>query len=289
MKIRLGTRKSALALAQAGMLRERLMAANPGLEVEMVHITTSGDKFLDMPLTEIGGKGLFTKEIEEGLLDGSIDIAVHSAKDMQTVLPDGLIIGCMPEREDVRDVLIGAESVAALPKGAVFGSSSLRRSAQALALRPDLKVVPLRGNVPTRIAKVENGELGATLLALAGLKRLGLKTGTVLPISQFLPAVGQGALAIECRAGDTKILEVIKKLSHRETEIAVTCERAFLRAVDGSCRMPIAGYATVRNNTLTFEGLLIDADGKNPRRVKMEGAPADAAALGKEAGEKIKG
>jgi hydroxymethylbilane synthase len=152
-----------------------------------------------------------------------------------------------------------------------------------------LKVVPLRGNVPTRIAKVENGELGATLLALAGLKRLGLKTGTVLPISQFLPAVGQGALAIECRAGDTKILEVIKKLSHRETEIAVTCERAFLRAVDGSCRMPIAGYATVRNNTLTFEGLLIDADGKNPRRVKMEGAPADAAALGKEAGEKIKG
>jgi len=288
MKLRIGTRKSPLALAQADNIRRQLMSAWPGLEVELVHITTSGDMFIDQPLTDIGGKGLFTKEIEDALLDESIDLAVHSVKDMQTVLPDGLIIGCCPKREDTRDVLIGADSMAALPKGASFGTSSLRRSAQALIQRPDLKIVPIRGNVQTRIAKIEKQEIGATLLAMAGLHRLGLSLGTPLPISQFLPAVGQGALGIECRESDTKMLDLLKPLSHRETEIAVVCERAFLASVGGSCRMPIAGYATVENNTLSFEGLLVDPDGKNPKRVTMQGTAQEAAELGHTAGEKIK-
>jgi len=288
MKIRIGTRKSPLALAQADAIRRQMMSARPGLEVELVHITTSGDTFIDQPLTDIGGKGLFTKEIEDALLEGSIDLAVHSVKDMQTVLPEGLIIGCCPKREDVRDVLIGADSMAALPKGASFGTSSLRRSAQALIERPDLKIVPIRGNVQTRIAKIEKQEIGATLLAVAGLKRLGLSLGTPLPMSQFLPAVGQGALGIECRDGDTKMLDLLKPLSHRETEIAITCERAFLAAVGGSCRMPIAGYATVEDNTISFEGLLVDPDGKNPKRVAMKGPVEKAEDLGKTAGEKIK-
>jgi hydroxymethylbilane synthase len=286
--IRIGTRKSPLALAQAGMIREQLIAARPGLEIELVHITTSGDNFIDQPLAEIGGKGLFTKEIEDALLDGSIDIAAHSAKDMLTVLPNGLTIGCMPEREDVRDVLIGAASFAELPKGTTFGTASLRRSAQALMQRPDLKIVSIRGNVQTRIDKVTRGEMGATLLALAGLKRLGLHIGTPLPVSDFLPAVGQGALGIECREGDTKILDLLKPLSHRETEIAVACERAFLRAIDGSCRMPIAGYATVENNTIQFEALLTEPDGSNPRRVTMSGNVAEAEAIGAAAGDKLK-
>jgi hydroxymethylbilane synthase len=288
VEIRIGTRKSALALAQAGNVRRQLMTAWPGLTVELVHIVTSGDMFIDQPLANIGGKGLFTKEIEDALLDGSIDLAVHSVKDMQTVLPDGLILGCMPKREDPRDVLIGADSMEALPHGATFGTSSLRRSAQALMQRPDLKIVSIRGNVQTRIAKIEKQEIGATLLAIAGLNRLGLTLGTPLPISQFLPAVGQGALGLECREGDTKILSLLKPLSHRDTEIAVTCERAFLRAVDGSCRMPIAGYATVENDSVYFEGLIVDANGTNPKRVTMKDSASDAAKLGQAAGEKIR-
>jgi hydroxymethylbilane synthase len=286
--IKIGTRKSALALAQAGTIRHMLMAAWPEMKVELVHIMTSGDMFIDQPLADVGGKGLFTKEIEDALLDGSIDLAVHSVKDMQTILPEGLILGCSPKREDPRDVLIGADSMAALPKGAIFGTSSLRRSAQALMQRPDLKVVSIRGNVQTRIGKVEKREVDATLLAIAGLNRLGLSLGTKLPLSEFLPAVGQGALGIECRKNDSKMLDLLKPLSHRDTEIAVACERAFLRAVDGSCRMPIAGYATVENDTVYFEGLLVEPNGKNPKRVKMEGAARDAAAIGEEAGRKIK-
>lgn len=292
--IRIGTRKSALALAQAGDIRQRLLAAWPALreeDIALVHITTSGDRFTDQPLADIGGKGLFTKEIEDALLDGSIDLAVHSIKDMQTVLPEGLIIGCVPEREDPRDTLIGATSLAGLPKNATFGTSSLRRSAQALMQRPDLMIVPLRGNVETRLAKLQSGLIRATMLAQAGLNRLGLKDidAATLPISDFLPAVGQGAVGVECRENDTRMRDLLAPLSHAPTEIAVRCERAFLRAVDGSCRMPIAGYAAVSGGNLQFDGLLIDPDGSRPRRVTLNGKSADAESIGLAAGKKIKG
>lgn len=283
--IRIGTRKSPLALAQAGHMRDRLMAVHPGLEAELVHIITSGDRFVG-PLADAGGKGLFTKEIEEALLKGEIDLAVHSAKDMPTVLPDGLVIGCMPEREDACDVLVSVPSLAVLPKGATFGTSSLRRAAQVLMHRPDLQIVPLRGNVETRLKKVESGEVAATLLAMAGLKRLGIAVGVKVGVDEILPAVGQGALILECRANDKRILELLAPLSHKPTEMAVICERAFLRALDGSCRTPIAGYATVEKNEIRFTGLLIAPDGSNPRRIQAEGT--DAETLGREAGEKLR-
>lgn len=286
--IRIGTRKSPLALAQANEVRRLLLAARPEISVELVPIVTSGDAFADKPLADIGGKGLFTKEIEEALFKGNADIAVHSVKDMQTVLPDGLVIGCCLKREDARDVLIGAVSFDAIPKGASFGTSSLRRAAQALMKRPDLKIVPLRGNIDTRLRKVEQGEIGATLLAVAGLKRLGMKIPpSVLPVSEFLPAVGQGAIAIECRQGDEKIRELLAPLSHPETEAAVACERAFLRALDGSCRTPIAGYATIKNGRIDFQGLLAAPDGNKHWRITKQGQVTDAESLGEAAGKEL--
>lgn len=288
--IRIGTRKSPLALAQAGQIRDRLLEHRPDISVELVHITTSGDRFLDRPLADIGGKGLFTKEIEEALLDRSIDMAVHSVKDMQTLLPDGLMIGCIPEREDPRDVLIGknVRALTDLPPGASFGTSSLRRAAQVLMHRPDLRIAPLRGNVQTRIHKIEQSEIDATMLAMAGLKRLSLSLGTPLATTEILPAVGQGALAIECRAGDARMLDLLAPLHHSETAAAVTCERAFLRALDGSCRTPIAGYAIVSGDALIFDGLLIDPEGKRPRRVHRTGQGLDAERIGADAGAQIK-
>lgn len=289
MKIRIGTRKSPLALVQANQVRELLLAAWPDVNVELVQIVTSGDTFVDRPLADIGGKGLFTKEIEEAMLSGGVDIAVHSVKDMETVLPEGLAIGCCLKREDVRDVLIGAPSFDAIAKGASFGTASLRRGAQVLMKRPDLNIVSLRGNVETRLKKVEQGEIQATLLAAAGLKRLGLQPqGMPLPVSEFLPAVGQGAIAVECRTADEKIRELLAPLSHKSTEIAIACERAFLKALDGSCRTPIAGYATVADNRIQFEGLLAEADGSKHWRINRQGAVADAEALGKEAGLALK-
>jgi hydroxymethylbilane synthase len=288
-RIRLGTRKSALALVQAEEVHTRLQTAWPGIEVEFVTIVTSGDMFTDRPLSDIGGKGLFTKEIEEALLDGRIDIAVHSVKDMQTVLPEGLIIGCMLEREDPRDMLVGKNitSIESIPKGATFGSASLRRAAQILMRRPDLKIVPLRGNVQTRLNKLEAGEMQATMLAKAGLNRLKLHDipGVTLPITEFLPAVAQGALGIECRAGNTAIRDLLKPLSHMVTEQAVTCERAFLRALDGSCRTPIAGHAEVKGNNIYLRGLIVRPDGSAFHSIEMQGK--DAAALGREAGNEL--
>lgn len=288
--IKIGTRKSPLALAQAGQMRDRLLTLHPSLSVEMVHITTSGDTFTDRPLADIGGKGLFTKEIEEALLDKTIDMAVHSVKDMQTVLPDGLTIGCIPEREDPRDVLISksAARLSDIPKGGTFGTSSLRRASQVLMLRPDIKIVPLRGNVHTRLAKVAQDEMDATMLAMAGMNRLGITAGTPIETSDFLPAVGQGAIAIECRAGDSKILGLLAPLNHEATEAAVTCERAFLRALDGSCRTPIAGLATVSGNIIQFNGLLTEPDGKNSRRISQKASLTDAENMGKSAGEAIR-
>ncbi len=288
MKICIGTRKSPLALAQAGQIRTTLMAAHPGIAVELVHIVTSGDIFTDRPLADIGGKGLFTKEIEEALLAKSIDIAVHSVKDMETVLPDGLVIGCMPEREDARDVLIGAASFTDIPNNATFGTASLRRAAQVLMKRPDVRIVSMRGNVETRLKKIAQGEIQATLLAKAGLNRLGLDEGTPLAVSEFLPAVGQGAIGIECRADDKRVRDFLAPLSHKRTEIAVTCERAFLRALDGSCRTPIAGYATVENDRMHFEGLLAAPDGGKHWRISRQGSIHDAAQLGHDAGKELR-
>jgi hydroxymethylbilane synthase len=294
-RIRIGTRKSALALAQAKEVAGKLMEHWPHLDemgaIELVPMTTSGDTIQDRPLSDIGGKGLFTKEIEDALLDSRIDIAVHSMKDMQTVLPDGLITGCMLEREDPRDVLVGdgLRKLSDLPDGATFGTSSLRRSAQVLMHRPDIKIVPLRGNVQTRLGKVQNGEIQATMLAQAGLNRLLIWDfpGAALDTEEFLPAVAQGAIGIECRQGDEAVMELLSPLADIDTETAVLCERAFLQALDGSCRTPIAGYATVEGDRLHFKGLIIRPDGRMHHWVEKEGNRSDAESLGIEAGEEL--
>jgi len=272
-KIRIGTRKSALAMVQANMVRDLLTAAWPGLSVDLVPLITSGDAFSDQPLSNIGGKGLFTKEIEEALLEGRVDIAVHSTKDMSTVLPPGLIIACALEREDPRDMLVGQglDSLADIPEGASFGTSSLRRSAQLLMQRPDIKIVPLRGNVQTRLAKLEKGEMRATMLAVAGLKRLGLQpSGVILETDNFLPAIAQGVIGIECRSDNHNVRDMLVPLAHAETEMAVTCERAFLRALDGSCRTPIAGYAKINGGSIHFRGLIVKPDGSKHHRIEIE-------------------
>ena len=294
--LKIGTRKSPLALAQAEEVRARLIAAWPQLAapgaIELVRIVTSGDNFTDKPLADIGGKGLFTKEIEEALLDGRIDIAVHSMKDVPTVLPDGLIMGAILPREDARDKLVGEgmDSLASLPKGAAFGTSSLRRAAQLLLVRPDIKIVPLRGNVQTRLAKLAEGQMTATMLAMAGLNRLGLKDvpGAALEIEVFLPAIAQGAIGIECRESDAAMREKIAALNCAKSEAAVLCERAFLRVLDGSCRTPIAGHARIEGSTLSFKGQVVKPDGSSAREILLAGNIADAYAIGTQAGQQLK-
>lgn len=288
--IRIGTRKSPLAMAQAEEVKAQLLEFNPDLNIELVTFTTSGDKFLGA-LSEVGGKGLFTKELEEALLSRNIDIAVHSMKDMATVLPDGLIVGAMLEREDPRDVLVGEglSSLDDLPEGARFGTSSLRRSAQIKLIRPDLEIVPFRGNVQTRLTKLKEGEVRATMLARAGLNRLGLYDipGISLPVDVFLPAVAQGAVGIECREDDTVVLELIATLADVETETAVLCERSFLAVLDGSCRTPIAGYALIDGEELSFHGKITRPDGSESHEISCTGAAIDAAEIGIRAGEEL--
>lgn len=294
-KIRIGTRKSALAMAQAQLVADALTEHWPDLAapgaITLVPMQTSGDRFTDRPLTDIGGKGLFTKELEEALLDRRLDIAVHSMKDMPTLLPDGLTIGCMLEREDPRDMLLsgGARSIADLPQGACFGTSSLRRSAQALMYRRDLRIVPFRGNVQTRLAKLAAGEVQATMLAMAGLNRLHIwdVPGHPLSVDDVLPAVAQGAVGVECRENDADMLEMLSPIAHIDTETAVQCERGFLQALDGSCRTPIAGFATVEGPTLQFRGLIVKPDGSAYHDVVREGLASDAEAIGIAAGEAL--
>ena len=290
MKIKLGTRKSPLALAQANEVTAKLQAAWPHLAVEQVHIVTSGDKFTERPLADVGGKGLFTKEIEEALLSGDIDIAVHSMKDMPTILPDGLVISAMLPREDVRDMLVG-EGLASfddIPQGAVLGTASLRRAAQVKILRPDVQIVSLRGNVQTRLTKLAQGNMRATILAKAGLNRLKLEVpGFVLSAEDFIPAVAQGAIGIECRENDTKIRELLVPLSHRDTEIAAACERAFLRVLDGSCRTPIAGYAEISSGAIHLRGLLAEPDGSVYYKGELRGDVTDAESIGIELAKHI--
>jgi hydroxymethylbilane synthase len=292
--LRIGTRGSPLALAQAHEVRARLAAAH-GLApkaIELCVIRTSGDRIQDRPLAEAGGKGLFTKEIEEALLAGAVDIAVHSAKDVPTWLPAGLaLIACL-EREDVRDVFLGrtAKTLRDLPARAVVGTASLRRQAQVLRLRSDLRVVSFRGNVETRLNKLRSGDVDATLLALAGLKRLGRAdiADTILPLDDFLPAIGQGAIAIEARAADERTRSFLAPLNHDATAVALETERAFLAALDGSCRTPIAGHAELIEGRVRFRGMVLRPNGGEAYEAAREGAAADAAMLGTDAGEELK-
>jgi hydroxymethylbilane synthase len=291
--VKIGTRGSALALAQAHEVRGRLMAAHglPESAFEIVIIKTMGDMILDRPLAEVGGKGLFTKEIEDALLNRDIDLAVHSMKDMQTALPDGLIIGATLPREDVRDAFISLKhaSIDALPQGATVGTSSLRRQAQLKRLRPDLNVVGFRGNVQTRLKKLEDGVAEATFLACAGLRRLGLQDRITAPIAtaQMLPAVAQGAIGIEIRVDDVKTADFIKCMNDEASAICVAAERAFLAKLEGSCRTPIAGLAQLSNGHLAFSGQLLSVDGTTSLDAKREGRPREAADLGVSAAEDI--
>ena len=294
--LRIGTRGSPMALCQAALVRDRLVAAHPGLAaagaVEIVTIRTTGDRVQDRRLAEIGGKGLFTKEIEEALFAGRIDLAVHSLKDVETWLPDGLDIACVLARDDPRDVLLSANgaSLAALPKGAKVGTASLRRQAQLLRLRPDLSIAPIRGNANTRIDKLAAGEFDAIVLALCGLERLG-KAGLateILPPEVMLPAVGQGALAIECRAGNGALRQLLDPLHDPGAAACVGAERAMLAALDGSCRTPIAGLAERDGDRLTLEGLLLKPDGSSEVRARRTGATDDAAALGAALGSELR-
>ena len=292
--LKIGTRGSPLALAQAGETRARLMAAHalPETAFSIEVISTSGDRIQDRPLSEVGGKGLFTKEIEEALLSGRIDIAVHSSKDMATRLPDGLELSAFLEREDPRDAFVGraSASIASLPLGATVGSSSLRRQAQVLRLRPDLKVVMFRGNVQTRLRKLDEGVADGTILALAGLKRLGMQhiATDVMSVEMFPPAPGQGAIAIETRIGDTRIRDLVAAIHHAPTGHALACERAFLAALDGSCRMPLAGYAAIDGDSLSFSGSVLSPDGSQFYQASGSGKAADAVEVGLAAAEKVR-
>ena len=292
--LRIGTRGSKLALAQAHETRARLMAAHGLAEdaFEIQVIRTTGDAVTDRPLGEIGGKGLFTKEIEEALLAGTIDLAVHSMKDMPTVLPDGLEISALLPREDVRDAFLSRvhTALAALPQGAVVGSSSLRRQAQLLHKRPDLKVVMFRGNVQTRLGKLDAGDVAATFLACAGLRRLGLEGEITerVPVEDMLPAVAQGAIGIESRIGDARVLELLAPLHDGDTAIRLAAERAFLGALDGSCRTPIGGLAELSGDRLRFRGEIIRPDGSIRHATEREGPASDAAEMGRDAADELR-
>jgi hydroxymethylbilane synthase len=283
-----------LALVQARAVRDAMAAAQADVAVEIVPIKTTGDQVQDRKLMEIGGKGLFTKEIEEALRDGRIDCAVHSMKDLETWLPAGLTIGAMLPREDARDALLArsGNSIGGLPRAAVVGTSSLRRQAQLLALRPDLKVVALRGNVETRMRKLANGEADATLLAVAGLKRLGLldKATAIIDSDEILPAVGQGAIGIEIRENDGRMRDLLAQLDHRPTTLCVTAERACLAELDGSCHTPIAAHAELADDgrTMRLRALIALPDGRSVHRDESRGSAAEAAALGRAAGQRLK-
>ncbi|QLF68673.1 hydroxymethylbilane synthase [Peteryoungia desertarenae] len=292
---RIGTRGSPLALAQAHETRDRLVAAHnvPPEMFEIVVLSTTGDRITDRSLSEIGGKGLFTLELEEQLLSGDLDFAVHSSKDMPTSLPENLEISAYLPREDVRDAFIGrtAPTLAELPHGATVGSSSLRRQALIRRLRPDINVITFRGLVDTRLRKLAEGEVDATLLAFAGLKRLGKQDvpTALLDPSEFPPAPAQGAICIESRIGDERVKALLEPINHRPTYDAVTCERAFLAALDGSCRTPIAGYARVEGDMIKFSGMILTPDGSTHHEVTGDGPLGQAIQIGLDAGDRIRG
>ena len=290
----IGSRGSPLALVQARQVQSALAkACGIGLEaIEIKIIRTSGDKIQDRPLADAGGKGLFTKEIEEALASGAIDFAVHSSKDIPAALPAGLVLAAFLPREDPRDALVSrkARTLRELARNARVGTSSPRRQALLMRARPELRIVPLRGNVETRLRKIEGDEMDAAVLAVAGLKRLGLFSAmaTALEVDEFLPAAGQGAIAIETRADDDSARAHAAAIDDTDTHTALAAERAFLAALGGSCRTPIAGHARLNGDTITFRGLLAKTDGSDAIEVSRQGRRADAAALGANAGHEIK-
>jgi len=291
--LRLGTRGSPLALVQAHQVRDALIAAHAGLAVEIVVIRTTGDKVQDRPLSEIGGKGLFTREIEDGLLGGALDIAVFSAKDMLPVLPDGLMLAAFLEREDPRDALVSPGSIARLadlPKGATVATVALRRKALLLHARPDIKTVPIRGNVDTRLRKLDEGVAQALLLARAGLNRLGRgAVGMPVPVEDMLPAAGQGAVCVECRDDDGATRELLSAINHAPTETCVRAEFAMQAVLEGSCRTPIAGYAVLGDGGLWLRAKIARPDGSAVIDAERRGAASDALALGQDAGRELRG
>jgi hydroxymethylbilane synthase len=294
-RLRVGTRGSRLARAQTDLVCRALASAHPELAapgaLEIVVIRTTGDRVTDRPLAELGGKGLFCKELEAALLEGRIDLAVHSIKDLPTWLLAGLTLGAVLEREDPRDVLLARAPapLSDLPEAALIGTASVRRQAQLLAQRPDLRVVNFRGNVDTRLRKLAAGEVDATLLALAGLRRLGIDhAGVVLRPDEMLPAVGQGAIGAECRADDKASLELLAPIDHAASSACVRAERALLAALDGSCHTPIAGYAEISGGMLQLRALIARPDGRECLRTVRTGAPGDAEALGRNAGAELK-
>ena len=287
--LRIGTRGSRLALAQAEWVRQRLEHAHPGLRAELVVIKTSGDRIRDVPLYELGGKGLFVKELESALADGTIDCAVHSLKDVPGELAPGLVIAAVPEREDARDVVVtrGAGGLVALPSGARAGTSSPRRAALLRAWRPQLDVVNLRGNVDTRLAKLAAGDVDALVLAAAGLHRLGVAPPYAEPCDpeQFVPAIGQGALALESRPG--AVAERVAAIEHRPSRLAVDAERAFLTAVGGTCVTPLAAHATIAGDRLTLRALIAHPDGTRLVRGEEVGDASAGTRIGRELGERL--
>lgn len=282
--VRIATRQSPLALWQAEFVKARLLQLNPDLNVELVKMVTKGDKILDTPLAKVGGKGLFVKELETGMLNGEADIAVHSMKDVPVEFPDGLMLAVICEREDPRDAFVSnhIDSIDALPQGAVVGTSSLRRQCQIRAWRPDLQIRDLRGNVNTRLSKLDNGDYDALILASAGLIRLGFQDRIKHPIDSTLclPAIGQGAVGIECRVNDERILSLIEPLNHSETATCVKAERAMNHRLEGGCQVPIAGFAQLDNWNLTMRGLVGRPDGSEIIQGEVQGHADQAEQLG---------
>ena len=290
--LRIGTRGSPLALAQAHLVSGALAAAHPEAPpADIVPIVTTGDRIADRPLADVGGKGLFAKEIEAALLAGAIDCAAHSAKDLETVLPDGLTVAAVLPREDPRDALIApaARTLAELPRGARLGTASARRRALVRAVRPDLRIDLIRGNVGTRLGKVANGEFDATLLAMAGLIRAGCAGGAApLAIDDFLPSAGQGIVAIQCRTGDATVLSHIAPIDHPATMAALRAERAVLAILDGSCRTPIAAHADIGNDRMTVRALVADPEGGDVWRHSESAPVGDTAGLGQAVGRALR-
>lgn len=282
--LKIATRQSPLALWQAEHIRARLQELHPDLTVELVKFVTQGDKILDTPLAKIGGKGLFVKELEAALLDGRADLAVHSMKDVPMALPEGLTLAVICEREDPLDAFVSNhfENFADLPQGAKVGTSSLRRKSQILKQRPDLQIIDLRGNVGTRLSKLDDGQYDAIILASAGLKRLGLEERIrhCIEPSVSLPAVGQGALGLECRANDQDVLALIQPLLHTETDVCVRAERAFNAYLEGGCQVPIAGYATLQDGKIHIEGRVGSPDGQTLLRAELTDEAHNAQQLG---------
>lgn len=289
--LKIATRQSPLALWQAEHIKARLQALHPGLTVELVKFVTQGDKILDTPLAKIGGKGLFVKELENALLDGRADLAVHSMKDVPMDLPDNLTLAVICERENPFDAFVSNQYLTLddLPQGARLGTSSLRRKSQIQAYRPDLTIIDLRGNVGTRLGKLDAGEYDAIILAAAGLKRLQLESRIkqILPADLSLPAVGQGALGLECRSNDQAVLTLIAPLSDPNTNICIRAERAFNRTLQGGCQVPIAGFAVLENNQLTMQGRVGSPDGQQLLKAEISGAPEQAEQLGQQLAQRL--